>query len=69
MEWTRARPPLAPAPGFYRSECRAAIVRDAEPDHRRPDQRLTGNFDFMIGGVPEPMGPIKPLLESPSPGN
>jgi uncharacterized protein (TIGR03435 family) len=27
---------------------------------------LTGNFDFMIGnpGSPEPMGPIKPLLES-----
>lgn len=25
---------------------------------------LTGNFDFRIGGAPEPMGPIKPLLES-----
>jgi len=25
---------------------------------------LTGNFDFMIGGSPEPMGPIKGLLES-----
>jgi uncharacterized protein (TIGR03435 family) len=25
---------------------------------------LTGNFDFTIGGSPEPMGPIKPLLES-----
>jgi len=25
---------------------------------------LTGNFDFTIGGLPEPMGPIKPLLES-----
>ena len=25
---------------------------------------LTGNFDFTIGGAPEPMGPLKPLLES-----
>jgi uncharacterized protein (TIGR03435 family) len=25
---------------------------------------LTGNFDFRIGGAPEPMGPIKALLES-----
>jgi uncharacterized protein (TIGR03435 family) len=25
---------------------------------------LTGNYDFVIGGAPEPMGPIKPLLES-----
>ena len=25
---------------------------------------LIGNFDFTIGGAPEPMGPIKPLLES-----
>ena len=25
---------------------------------------LTGNYDFMIGGAGEPMGPLKPLLES-----
>ena len=25
---------------------------------------LTGNYDFTIGGAPEPMGPLKPLLES-----
>ena len=25
---------------------------------------LTGNYDFGIAGAPEPMGPIKPLLES-----
>ena len=25
---------------------------------------LTGNYDFMIGGGPEPMGPIKSMLES-----